>query len=154
MQYVQLNCWFDDFFQEIKFRWNSLTTLLIKKNAPNQADNIVKILRMMIKLTFTTDLEGEFVRFTIDSLEWNIKSLIGFNSAHFGPTIFAIKSKDIHWFGVVIFDINNGFERDDFSSIFYDDFWYHSMWVSSFISAKLKWEKSLVCFTNWKKKKK
>ena len=74
------------------------------------------------KLTFTTDLKGEFARFTIDSLKWNIKSLIGFNSAHFGPTIFAIKSKDIHWFGVVIFDINNGFERDDFSSIFYDDF--------------------------------
>ena len=75
-----------------------------------------------VKLTFTTDLEGEFVGFTIDSFKWYIKSLIGFNSTHFGPTIFAIKSKYIHWFGVVVFDLNNSFERDDFSSIFYNDF--------------------------------
>ena len=72
-------------------------------------------------LTFITDLKIEFIWFTVDSIERDVESLVRLNSTNFVPTS-AIKLEDIHWPGIMVFDINNSFESYDFGSIFHNNF--------------------------------
>ena len=70
---IQLHCWFDEFFQKVPRNHtatcNQFFPIVLKKTAPNQADNIVKILWtipifwsfLLPKMRLSVDLEGRYI---------------------------------------------------------------------------------------------
>ena len=75
-------------------------------------------------------------------------SLIRLDLSHFAKFASAIKSVNIDWFNVMIFEIQNSLQDNVLGAILNYDFTDQTMGVTLLVSTKLKWKKSLVGLTN------